>query len=220
MASAATASDHHQPSAVSSARLASVTPARAAPARLRMPSPRRAVLWSGPASRSFARARTGSIRTEAAVSARPTGERSGGGMASERGDRGRADVDPDQDQNRADRPCGSSLDTGEVMLGRALTVESPDKHRRCAAVGDRVSTERDERDRSCREPGDDRADAGDRGPANGQAAPQNRLGDLGIAPRHRQHVRPCRDQPRALRGQSASCEPCTTSPATTGSRHG
>jgi hypothetical protein len=77
MGRAAAASDHHQPSPALSARLASVTAASSAPARLTMPSPRSAELSSLPARRSLARASTGRTRIDDEVSAIPTVVRSG-----------------------------------------------------------------------------------------------------------------------------------------------
>ena len=146
-------------------------------------------------SRSFARARTGSTRTDAAVSARPTKERSGAAWPLTAAIAIAVTYTPIRIGIAPTALAGSPLETDEVMLGRALTTEAPDEHPGCAAVGDRVS---DERDRSCREPGDDRADPYNRGPGNGQAAPPNRLGDLGVGLAIA-GFRACRDQPRALR---------------------
>jgi hypothetical protein len=77
MTRAATASDHHQPRLASRSRLANVAEANAAPARLRIPSPRRAELCSGPASLSFALASTGKTSTDAALRTIPSVEWSG-----------------------------------------------------------------------------------------------------------------------------------------------
>ena len=95
MMSAATASDHHQPSAASSARLASVTAARAAPARLRMPSPRRATLWSDPRGGAW-RGRGRAARGRGGGEREADGGTFGCGVVGEGGDRIGADVDPDQ----------------------------------------------------------------------------------------------------------------------------
>ena len=116
-------------------------------------------------------------RTEAAVSARPTKERSGAAWPVTAAIAIAVTYTPIRIGTTPTALAGSPLETDEVMLGRALTTEAPDEHPGCPAVGDRVS---DERDRPCREPGDDRADPYNRGPGNGQAAPPNRLGDLGV----------------------------------------
>ena len=188
MTSAATVSDHHQPSAVSSARLASVTADRAAPARLRMPSARSAALSSADARRSLARARTGSARTEAPVSARPTGERSGARWTASAAIALALDVDPEMVSD-----CADGVQRRGARCGRRRAVLSVrdgiSRRARPSAVPSVIESAPNAKSaiELGREPGDDRADPDDRGPADRQAAPPDRLRDLPVPLRHRRH---------------------------------